>query len=470
MEKQLLSTLNDVKGRILDDDSVITALETLKKEAKEIGEKASETDNVMAEIGRVSAIYEPLAQGCSALFFTLDSLSNINKLYQFSLNFFFEIFKNSIESGPAGVTDKNDRLGKIIHSLFEQTYTRASRSLLHQDRICFMLLLAKIELEIFKEGACLSELNHFLHNQEIMVSASEMANSSLDPSKFNESQRENLIRLNRRLKQFGQVEQKIGSNQSMVESWMKGASSDSAPELYDITNDSQLWQAAQVLLLEQALRPSKVVAAVQTFCSAVFGSSFGNDDLTCGDVVNQVKPGQPIMLASVAGTDASYVVDELARSLQKDMTSVAMGSPEGFDEAEKAISSASRTGRWVLLKNVHLAPSWLQQLEKKLHSLGANQNFRLFLTAEISPKLPVNMLRTARILTYEPPPGMKASLTSTLANYENRMGVQPAERARVYFLLGWFHSVVQERMRYTPLGWSKLYELSDAELRSGMGD
>merc|ERR1711935_51398 len=25
-----------------------------------------------------------------------------------------------------------------------------------------------------------------------------------------------------------------------------------------------------------------------------------------------------------------------------------------------------------------------------------------------------------------------------------------------------------ERMRYTPLGWSKLYELSDAELRSGM--
>ena len=73
LEKQLLSTLNDVKGRILDDDSVITALKTLKKEAKEIGKK----------IARVSAIYEPLSQGCSALFFTLDSLSNINKLYQF---------------------------------------------------------------------------------------------------------------------------------------------------------------------------------------------------------------------------------------------------------------------------------------------------------------------------------------------------------------------------------------------------
>ena len=28
--------------------------------------------------------------------------------------------------------------------------------------------------------------------------------------------------------------------------------------------------------------------------------------------------------------------------------------------------------------------------------------------------------------------------------------------------------IKQERMRYTPLGWSKTYELSDAELRSGM--
>ena len=34
-------------------------------------------------------------------------------------------------------------------------------------------------------------------------------------------------------------------------------------------------------------------------------------------------------------------------------------------------------------------------------------------------------------------------------------------------ILGWFHAVVQERMRYTPLGWSKNYEFSDAELRSG---
>ena len=32
--------------------------------------------------------------------------------------------------------------------------------------------------------------------------------------------------------------------------------------------------------------------------------------------------------------------------------------------------------RWVMLKNVHLAASWLVQLEKKLHTLQPNANFR----------------------------------------------------------------------------------------------
>ena len=63
------------------------------------------------------------------------------------------------------------------------------------------------------------------------------------------------------------------------------------------------------------------------------------------------------------------------------------GSAEGFSLAEKAISSASKAGCWVLLKNVHLVPQWLVQLEKKFHSLTPHTNFRLFLTMEINPKV-----------------------------------------------------------------------------------
>lgn len=64
-----------------------------------------------------------------------------------------------------------------------------------------------------------------------------------------------------------------------------------------------------------------------------------------------------------------------------------IGSAEGFNQAEKAINTAVKSGRWVMLKNVHLAPQWLVQLEKKMHALTAHSSFRLFLTMEINPKV-----------------------------------------------------------------------------------
>ena len=45
----------------------------------------------------------------------------------------------------------------------------------------------------------------------------------------------------------------------------------------------------------------------------------------------------------------------------------------------------------------------------------------------------------------------------------------PAEKVRLYFLLAWFHTVVQERLRYVPLGWSKIYDFNDSDMTSAFG-
>lgn len=66
---------------------------------------------------------------------------------------------------------------------------------------------------------------------------------------------------------------------------------------------------------------------------------------------------------------------------------VFLGSAEGFSLAEQVINTAAKQGNWVLLKNVHLAPQWLKELEKKLHSLKPHESFRLFLSTEIHPKV-----------------------------------------------------------------------------------
>ena len=49
-------------------------------------------------------------------------------------------------------------------------------------------------------------------------------------------------------------------------------------------------------------------------------------------------------MCSAAGFDASFKVDQLAKMTNKKYTSVAIGSSEGFELAEKAINSASKTG------------------------------------------------------------------------------------------------------------------------------
>eukprot|EP00122_Pirum_gemmata_P015695 Pgem_evm1s14676 len=109
----------------------------------------------------------------------------------------------------------------------------------------------------------------------------------------------------------------------------------------------------------------------------------------------------------------------------------------GYLLAEKAIASAIKTGGWVLLKNVHLSPTWLLQLEKtKLHNLQAHPDFRLFMSMEINDKVGVNLLRMSRIFLFESPPGMKANLLHTIHSLAaERMNKAPVERSRLYFLM-----------------------------------
>lgn len=50
LEKLLLNALNESKGKILDDDSVIATLETLKNEAEEVLRKSADNDKVKKEV------------------------------------------------------------------------------------------------------------------------------------------------------------------------------------------------------------------------------------------------------------------------------------------------------------------------------------------------------------------------------------------------------------------------------------
>lgn len=66
-----------MKGRILDDDTIITTLENLKREAAEVTRKVEETDIVMQEVETVSQQYLPLSTACSSIYFTMEALKQV---------------------------------------------------------------------------------------------------------------------------------------------------------------------------------------------------------------------------------------------------------------------------------------------------------------------------------------------------------------------------------------------------------
>ena len=61
----------------------------------------------------------------------------------------------------------------------------------------------------------------------------------------------------------------------------------------------------------------------------------------------QVKPTNPVLMCSVLGFDASDRVQDLASQCNKPITSIAIGSEEGFSQAEKSINTAIKSDRWV---------------------------------------------------------------------------------------------------------------------------
>lgn len=68
------------------------------------------------------------------------------------------------------------------------------------------------------------------------------------------------------------------------------------------------------------------------------------------------------------------------------------------------------------MKNVHLAPQWLVELEKKIYNMTLDANFRLFLTMENNPKVPATLIRASHVLVFEPPSGIKAALIRSYNN------------------------------------------------------
>ena len=88
------------------------------------------------------------------------------------------------------------------------------------------------------------------------------------------------------------------------------------------------------MIIVKILRPDRLVYATWTLIEKVLGENVTSQSQLDFDatVENGTIARSPLLLVSAPGYDASVIVDQLAKTKMKKCASVAIGSPEAFEE------------------------------------------------------------------------------------------------------------------------------------------
>ena len=477
LEESLLVALNS-EGNLLDNNKVMGQLETIKLKSMEISEKVKKTEDIMRDLEVTSNEYLPIAKMSSKIFFSMESLESILYLYKYSLSFFMDILYYIINSEGLKNIDKvkyTERQEYIINNLFKETYHRVGLSLMNKDRVTFGMKLAQIRLgNKFKDEITV------LTKSQLGIMGSPDDNVS--PNILNGKLTANERRLIAGIKEFESFSNIIEDFKSNEENWINFIDDNKGdipvPTKFAFNNylstnekDANLREQLIASIVLAVTKPDRMMNSVNNFINLLFGNEFLDiPELDLKKIVEvETHSKSPILLCSAPGFDASTKIERLAKSLNKRYLPIAIGSQEGFDQVDKHFPIKIKSGDWLILKNVHLAPAWLNELEKRLHSCEPSKDFRLFLTMEFNPKIPANVLRISRKLVFELPSGIKHSLIRSYTNLINHKSeIVPKERCKLHFLLAWFHAVIGERLRYAPIGWSKYYEFNESDQRCAL--
>lgn len=227
----------------------------------------------------------------------------------------------------------------------------------------------------------------------------------------------------------------------------------------------------QRLLLIQALRPDRFVTAMKAYlCSTLGLETFHGPPVLLLDILNtESNAAQPVLFITEAGTDPSLELEEYALH-QVGRTryhQLAMGQGQ-TTEALKLLHECAEAGHWLLLKNLHLAVSWLSTLELELHHLHAKPDFRLWLTSESHEDFPENLAGATLKIICQLPPGVTNKLKQIYGAWTPEfISKQKPFESHMIFSLAILHATIQERASYIPKGWTTPCEFNFADLRSG---
>ncbi|EGW31386.1 cytoplasmic dynein heavy chain [Spathaspora passalidarum NRRL Y-27907] len=429
LEEELLNSLSDSIGNILDNDKLVETLETLKAESSLISEKLSHAKEIILNVEEARNQYQEVAKHASIIYSVLELLGGISSFYNVSLSRFISLFAELLGNNH----DVN--LSGFVLKLYEESFAKVAPSLKLKDKIILALMLSIVYYSedigtIFK-GVFLSVLKSIYSNT------------------FPDT-----------------IKHAFGLCLARVES-----GSDNVGKILENNQDNSTLKVLSSLIL--AGDGNKKAEIINTFSSI---TSF----LYSGDRPPYSSPYElnywisregitTFILTCPDGFDATYKVEKLAMDMKKKLTIVSMGSKEGVDAANSEIQKAANNGDWLVVQNIQMSPAWLSHLEMRLNSINFHKDTRLLLTCGTSSHVPSGLISQSRVLHFDTELGLTGIVQDTFKSIPvNLLEQQPVEMKSVLLLLVWYHSIIIKRLRYCPASFKKSYDINDSDFATGL--
>ena len=458
LEDSLLSRLTSTVGSLIDDESLISVLHETKDTAQMVNQKLAVAAEMEQKINIAREEFRPVATRGSILYFLIVEMSQVNVMYQNSLKQFLHLFDGSI-SKAMRTPNIAERVQSILATLNREVWQATLRGLYEQHQFLFTLLMA-IKIDLHAGTLTHNEFMKFIKG------GASLDLNAVPPKPFKwilDVTWLNLVELST-LPPFADILQQVQENEREWRSWVEKEK----PELEEIPCAySKSLDAFRKLLLIRSWCPDRMLHMARSYVADSLGEIFIDAPLLDLEVIlAESECRVPLICILTTCSDPSLKIESLAKQKEVEIQSLSMGQGQEV-HATKLLSDCMKTGHWLLLQNCHLNLFFCSELlDAILETEHIHPGFRLWVTTEVHPNFPINLLQTAIKFTNEPPQGVRASMKRTFADMPQDLldySAAPSWPILLY-TLAFLHTVLQERRKYGTLGWNIQYEFNQSDL------
>lgn len=344
VEDNILRTLSESTGDILEDESAIKMLDDSKSLAVGIKLKQEESVTTEQQLETFRESYKQVATHSATIYYSITDLPNVDPMYQFSLSWYISLFIFSIENANRSKHIVK-RLKFLIDAVTVNLFNNVCRSLFEKDKLLFAFILTT-KIMLMNEQMTVGDLNFLLKEDSSMDS--ESIKNPDETSWLTDKVWASIARLGK-LRGFSGFVEEFGQHLSAF----KAIYDDFKPEEIKMPGiwDDKLTTFEKLLFL-RAIRSDKLTAGISIFIERQMGVKFVSPPPF--DISKSFEDSNcltPLIFILSPGVDPMQAISTFAEKLKFDETfkSVSLGQGQGAIAAAM-IEHAKSEGGWVCLQ------------------------------------------------------------------------------------------------------------------------